>query len=176
DILKIIGNLPKLIPSNKKFKIVGNIPYYITGRLLRKIGELEVKPEICVFTLQKEVAERICAQPPNFNRLSAILGFWAECQIIKIVPRQFFSPKPRVDSAIILLKSKNNFKEVDFKKYCFLVNILFRQPRKTILNNLLFLSKNKKRWLNLLNILKIPPLDRPQKLNIYQIINLVKLI
>lgn len=176
DILKILENILKFIPANKNFKIIGNIPYYLTGLLLRRIGEMKFKPKLCVLMFQKEVGERICAQPPNYNRLGAIVQFWAEPEMIKIVSKKNFYPPPKVDSLIVKLKIKKEEPRVDFKKYCWMVNVLFKQPRKTILNNLLAINKNKGFWLKLLKRVGIGPLDRAQNLNFNKIINISRFI
>lgn len=93
------------------YKIVGNIPYYITGKLLRVMSDLKEKPERTVLLVQREVAERICAKPPEMNRLAASVQFWAEPKIIGLVSKENFSPPPKVDSAIILLKTVAGAKE-----------------------------------------------------------------
>jgi 16S rRNA (adenine1518-N6/adenine1519-N6)-dimethyltransferase len=156
DILKILQDLCSRFHASC-FKIVGNIPYYLTGYLLRLVSELKQKPELCVFTVQKEVAERIAAQPPRMNKIAASVQFWAEPMIIGIVSKKDFQPAPKVDSAIIkfipknkittvisqlcLNHSKKGIGNVDMienlqNSYYRTINILFRQPRKTILNNL----------------------------------------
>jgi 16S rRNA (adenine1518-N6/adenine1519-N6)-dimethyltransferase len=89
--------------SVANYNIVGNIPYYITGHLFRVISELDHSPKRCVFTIQKEVAERICAEPPKMNRLAASVQYWATPSIVKILPASDFNPKPKVASAIIVL-------------------------------------------------------------------------
>jgi len=168
DALKILPELPI------NYKLVGNIPYYITGYLLRTIGELDSKPRLIVFTVQKEVAERICAEPPKMNLLAASVQFWAEPEIIGYIPKKDFSPQPKVDSAIIRLRIKNyesGIKEGYYK----LVKVLFKQPRKTILNNLADGLKIKKDYLaQRLGELGINPLDRPQNLNVEKISELAK--
>ncbi|MEK7115139.1 MAG: 16S rRNA (adenine(1518)-N(6)/adenine(1519)-N(6))-dimethyltransferase RsmA [Patescibacteria group bacterium] len=134
DILKV---LPKIKIRNLKFKIVGNIPYYLTGFLFRIISELENKPSLIVFTIQKEVAERIIAQPPKMNLLAASVQIWAEPEILMILPPEDFDPPPKIDSAIIRLRIGN--KELGIRElgnYYKLIKIIFKQPRKTILNNL----------------------------------------
>ncbi len=137
DALKVI---PRLVGSLKlqvtSYKLVGNIPYYLTGKLLRTIGELPNKPAVCVFTIQKEVAERIVAQPPHMNRLAASAGFWARAEIIGRLPRADFNPPPNVDSAIIKLTAMPLDTETNQKDYYRAVRALFSQPRKTVLNNL----------------------------------------
>src|SRR3989344_6086795 len=112
DILKIF---PSIIHNSsfiiQNYKIVGNIPYYITGYLLRILGELEKKPSLIVLTIQKEVAERICAirqaqGKPKMNLLAASVQFWAEPKIIGYISKKDFRPAPKVDSAIIKLAIK----------------------------------------------------------------------
>ena len=86
--------------KNKKYKLAGNIPYYITGYLFRVISELKHKPERAIFMIQKEVAERVCAIPPRMNILSASIQFWADSSILKIVPH---APRPSPGSASAIL-------------------------------------------------------------------------
>ena len=139
DALKILPILhTKYLIPNTKYKLVGNIPYYITGYLFRVIQEIENKPSLIVFTIQKEVAERICAQPGKTNLLSASIQVWARPEIVRIVDRTSFNPRPKVDSAIVRLKThdKKRMTTEESKKYYNLLHVLFKQPRKTVLNNL----------------------------------------
>ena len=70
-----LETLPSLILtssfSSLPYKLIGNIPYYITGKLLRTLSELKRKPSSIVLMIQKEVAERVCAKPPKMNLLAA---------------------------------------------------------------------------------------------------------
>lgn len=169
DAIKALSSL-----RFRRYKLIGNIPFYITGRLLRVLSELKNKPEVIVLTVQKEVAERIVAQPPRMNLLAAITQFWAEPEIIGFIPRGKFSPPPEVDSAIIRLlprKTKNP------EQYYQFVKILFKQPRKTILNNLLTTSKNRKeKIMEKLNKTGLVPSSRPQNLNMKMIVLLASLM
>jgi 16S rRNA (adenine1518-N6/adenine1519-N6)-dimethyltransferase len=176
DVLKILPRIENFLPKNKNFKIIGNIPYYLTGRLLRQISELKTKPLVSIFTLQKEVGERIISLSPKLNKLSAITHFWTEPKIILNIPKKYFKPQPQVDSVLLELKTKNENKEINSKKYFAIVNILFRQPRKTILNNLLFKYQDKEKVLEILKKIKINPNDRPQNLTINQVIEIAKLL
>ena len=135
DILKLLSSITYNLKP-KTFKIVGNIPYYITGQLLRLIEGLKNKPKMCVFMLQKEVAERIASKPPRMNKLSASVQFWADIEIVQVISRKVFSPPPDVDSAIIRLRVLGDSFQMEEKKYYKMVKVLFKQPRKTILNNL----------------------------------------
>jgi len=173
DALKL---LPQLILKLPNYKIVGNIPYYITGRLLRIIGELENKPEIIVLTVQKEVAERITAKPPRMNLLAASVQVWASVEIIDYIPKKDFQPAPQVDSAIIKLRGVA-YEEKIMKNYYKLIKILFKQPRKTILNNLanaFLLPKDKLK--EKLERAGINAQERPQNLNLEQIKHLSLLL
>ena len=135
DVLKVLPEVTSKLESGS-YKIIGNIPYYLTGYLLRIIGELKNKPRLCVFIIQKEVAERLVAQPPRMNKLAASVQFWANPEILRLVSRKDFSPMPEVESALIRLKVLGDRLEVGEERYYRMVGILFQQPRKTILNNL----------------------------------------
>jgi len=167
----VLSTLPSIIRNSKppirNYKLVGNIPFYITGRLFRILGELEPKPQLIVLTIQKEVAERICAKPPKMNLLAAAVQLWAEPQIIGYVPKKYFSPPPKVDSGIIRLRIKGHESEIA-NNYYKLIKILFRQPRKTILNNLSAL-KNKGELRSILEKTGIDPAARPQNLSLESI-------
>jgi 16S rRNA (adenine1518-N6/adenine1519-N6)-dimethyltransferase len=160
--------LPSMVFDVKTTKIVGNIPYYITGHLLRTISELKTKPAWCIFMIQKEVAERIMAEPPRMNRLSASVRFWAEPKIIMHVDRRDFSPPPEIDSAVILLKTKAA--KGDPESYYAAVRAIFAQPRKTIINNLFDSQEGstkkdtKEKVAATLEKIGIAPLSRPQNL------------
>lgn len=188
DALKII---PQLVSNWKlktgNWKLIGNVPYYITGRLLRVIGELGNKPELCVLMLQKEVAERIAATPPRMNKLAASVQFWAKPEITMNVPRGNFSPPPEVDSAVIKLAIRDTehraqnmeHKTYEMEKYYMAVRRLFAQPRKTILNNLATSDGGQARSgdkqgakikiAEILRALGLNPEDRPQNLTVEDI-------
>ena len=146
DVQIIAGDALEVLGSNRalsrkttgaRYKVIGNIPYYLTGHLLRIIGERKDLPAICIFMAQKEVAERIIAEPPEMNRLAASVQFWAEPKIIASVSRENFTPAPNVDSAIISLTARTQKPSAaETKRYYAALHALFAQPRKTILNNL----------------------------------------
>ncbi|MCL4437645.1 16S rRNA (adenine(1518)-N(6)/adenine(1519)-N(6))-dimethyltransferase RsmA [Patescibacteria group bacterium] len=173
------------ISNLKNVKIVGNIPYYITGYLFRIIGELERKPFLIVLLIQKEVAERVCAKPPKMNLLAASVQFWAEPKIIGYVSRKDFSPAPKVDSAIIKLSPKCSFShsqecwneqnKQNADNYYQFIKVLFRQPRKTAVNNISKfknLNMTKEKLVEKLAGLGIKENARPQDLSVEQIIAL----
>ncbi len=166
-----IALLPKIVPPSGPYKLVGNLPYYATGRLIRIIGELEHKPELCVFMLQKEVAERIIAGPPKMNRLAASVQFWSHPTILCAAPKQYFSPPPAVDSAVVVLETRSDPFPASPDRYYEAVRRIFSQPRKTILNNLSLKKSagervDKTEITRRLEALSIGPRDRPQNLAI----------
>jgi len=166
DILEELPQISRRLKADS-YKVVGNIPYYLTGFLLRLISQLDHKPSLIVFTLQKEVAARIAAQPPQMNLLAASVQYWAEPKIMALVPASDFKPKPKVDSAIIRLKIKENGLGKEEKNYYQLIKMLFRQPRKTILNNLAVgLGKDKERIKEKLTSLGLNEKARPQNLTL----------
>lgn len=140
DALKILSILnTKYLIHNTSYKLCGNIPYYITGHLLRKISELGKKPKLIVFTIQEEVAERIATQPPHMNLLAASVQFWGAPKIIGRISKKSFRPQPKVDSAIIKIAPISKFprpREIGDEQYYQFIKLLFKQPRKTVLNNL----------------------------------------
>jgi len=186
DALKILAPLVEFLNlkiENLKLKIVGNIPYYITGHLLRILSEIKNKPAVSIFTIQKEVAERIVARPPRMNRLAAITQFWAEPKILFRLSPDDFSPPPEVNSAVIKLEARNTYHEAQgTQNYYKTVKILFAQPRKTILNNLAAGTKNHESKIMNQNLreeiskklldIGIKSGDRPQDLGVGDIIKI----
>lgn len=138
DALKLLSQITKRYTLNaQRYKIVGNIPYYITGHLLRVIGELELKPKRTVLMIQKEVAERLTAKPGKMNLLAAATQIWADISIIATLKPEDFSPPPKVKSAVVLLESGSmNHESGSLERYYAFIHAAFKQPRKTLLNNL----------------------------------------
>lgn len=154
-----------------RWELAGNIPYYITGKLLRTIGESTTKPGMCVLTIQKEVAERLAAKAPQMNRLAASVQFWAEPKIAFVISRNDFRPAPEVDSTTIVLRPMA--RKISPDVYYKTVRALFGQPRKTVLNNLATGMKISKTGVE--EILKLAKIDgslRPQNLSIENIIKI----
>lgn len=178
----VLHELPKLVHGEiENYKIVGNIPYYLTGRLFRILGALTPKPSRTVLMIQKEVALRLTAHPPHMNRLAAAVQFWAEPRTLFFVPRTHFNPPPEVDSAVVALTRKSLPHELVALqgRYEETMRMLFSQPRKTILNNLTdaaqFSGRNKKEVAQLLQDAGIDPTLRPQNETIDDIIRIARL-
>lgn len=165
DILKIrtLENYLKI----KNFKVVANIPYYLTSPLIRKLLEAEHKPELIVLTIQKEVAQRTCAKPPEMSILAVSVQFYADAEIISYVSKNYFWPSPKVDSAIIKIIPRESPAFAEKEAFLKIVKAGFSQPRKQISGNLakaLKLDKEKiNNWLLKNNI---GPKQRAETLSI----------
>jgi 16S rRNA (adenine1518-N6/adenine1519-N6)-dimethyltransferase len=92
---------PRFPESLKPYKVVANLPYYITSAVLRHFLEASVKPERIVVMVQKEVAEAITAKPGQQSVLSVSVQFYGKPEIAAIVPAASFYPAPEVDSALV---------------------------------------------------------------------------
>ena len=168
------------LSAKTPWKLAGNIPYYITGKLLRLMSDLEHKPERAVLMVQEEVAERICAEPPKMNRLAASVQFWADAKIVARVPKADFSPVPEVDSAVILLTTRARPQVLQAKKYYSAVRSIFAQPRKTILNNVKAgtakQNLSKQEIEAMLDKIGIDPSARPQDLTVEGITSIAEVL
>lgn len=152
DVLKIKKEIDVFSKNSDCFKVVANLPYYITSAVIRKLLEIKKPPQTIVLMIQKEVGQRICASPPNMNLLAVSVQFYAKPKIISFISKKSFWPVPKVDSALIEIKPliKKN-KEIDPALFFKVVKAGFSHPRKQLLNNLskeLKLTKEKtKHWL-----------------------------
>jgi 16S rRNA (adenine1518-N6/adenine1519-N6)-dimethyltransferase len=132
--------------SPPSYKVVANLPYYITSAALRQLLEATVRPALAVVMVQKEVAERICAQPGDLSLLAVSVQFYAQPKIIDRVPAGAFHPRPKVDSAVLRLAIRPQPAVADVAPAQFfrVVRAGFGQKRKQLLNTLsagLHLSK-----------------------------------
>ncbi len=122
------------------FKIIGNLPYYITAPIVEKIVTAAQKPEIAVIMVQKEVAERMTAAPgtKKYGSFSIFTQFYAEVALNSYVSKSSFLPWPNVSSAIVVLKPHMAPKyEVKNEKMFFdIVHAAFQQRRKKLRNSL----------------------------------------
>ncbi len=135
DILKLA---PHELIAEQDYIVVANIPYYITSAVIRHLLESRVKPRRIVLTIQKEVAERICAQPGDLSLLALSVQIYGEPRITSRIPAEAFFPKPKVDSAVLCVdiypspKVEPSLLETFFK----LTRAGFSQKRKTLRNSL----------------------------------------
>lgn len=124
---------------NKKYKIIANIPYNITGAIFKKFLTEENQPNMMVLMVQYEIAKRIMAQNKKESLLSLSVKAYGNPKMISKVPARYFSPAPKVDSAIIKISDiKRNFfenKKVE-NKFWEILHIGFAHKRKVLIGNL----------------------------------------
>ncbi len=154
-----------------EYKVVANIPYYITSHLIRTIFEKWPHPSIIVLTVQKEVAQRIVAQAPNMNLLALSVQFFADAKIIDSIKRGSFNPIPKVDSAIIQLIPKVQTPE-NQKEFFEIIKKAFSSPRKQLANNL---DENKEKIQEILSVLHHKPTARPGDLSLHEWLKLTEM-
>ncbi len=120
------------------YKVVANIPYYLTSNLIRILSEAANPPAMAVLLIQKEVAERVVAQPGDMSVLSVTAQFYWAVELGEPVSAHLFTPPPKVDSQILILRrhAEPLFPGVDAKVFFRLVKAGFSQRRKTLLNTL----------------------------------------
>lgn len=120
------------------YKLVANLPYYLTSPIIRFFLQTKPKPKIIVLMVQKEVAERIVAKPPNTSLLSIAIQFYGEPTIVREVSNDSFWPKPKVDSAIIkiLPHAEQIYKVANEQDFFRTVKAGFGEKRKQLHNSL----------------------------------------
>jgi 16S rRNA (adenine1518-N6/adenine1519-N6)-dimethyltransferase len=126
------------LTNNQPYRVIANIPYYITSKIIRLFLETPCQPKELILMIQKEVAERIVARPGEMSILSNSVQYYAQAEILFLVPREKFTPPPEVDSAVIKITPKTNFdpNNPENKAFFKLVRAGFSAKRKTLLNNL----------------------------------------
>jgi 16S rRNA (adenine1518-N6/adenine1519-N6)-dimethyltransferase len=135
DILKLS---PAELTTEKNYIVVANIPYYITSAVIRHLLESETKPRRIVLTIQKEVAQRICAKPGDLSLLALSVQVYGKPRVVAHIPADAFFPAPKVDSAVLVIDIYpvpliiEELLEPFFK----LVKAGFSQKRKTLRNSL----------------------------------------
>jgi 16S rRNA (adenine1518-N6/adenine1519-N6)-dimethyltransferase len=145
------------------------LPYYITSAILRRILEAKHPPALAAVMVQKEVAERICAEPDEMSLLAVSVQFYAHPRLVTVVPAGAFYPKPKVDSAIVRLDvyTQPVIEDVRPIRYFSVVRAGFGQRRKQIANSLsanLGIPKNEVR--EALFASGIDPRRRPETLTL----------
>jgi 16S rRNA (adenine1518-N6/adenine1519-N6)-dimethyltransferase len=152
----LVAELPKNVPAHNlqivhqdiltfdfgalppDYKIVANIPYYLTSHLVRVMSETPNPARTAALLVQKEVAERLAAQPGEMSLLSVLAQFYWEVGLAEVVPAELFSPPPKVDSQVVVFirRPKPLFPDVKPADFFRVVRAGFGQRRKTLLNSL----------------------------------------
>ncbi len=136
----ILDGIPDLSLKGKKYKVVASLPFNIVGRILRILMTEKDKLESIVVVVQKEVAQRIIAQPPYMSLLSLSIQFYSRVNVVFDINRSNFWPQPRVDSTVLKIEPKECKVKKEIENNFFrLIKAGFSSKRKYLLNNL---SKN----------------------------------
>lgn len=161
------------------YKVIANIPYYLTSNLMRVLSESKNPPLSATLLVQKEVAVRVSAGPGGMSLLSVTTQMYFEPSLGMVVPAALFTPPPKIDSQIVHLQRRSNplFGDLDSKKLFKIVKAGYSNRRKTLLNSLSAgLHKPKDETAILLEQVSINPQLRPQDLDLDDWIRLTRAV
>lgn len=159
------------------YKVVANIPYYITGKIIKMLLTAKFKPSSITILTQKEVAQNLCAQAGKLGVLAISVQLFGQPKLVRTVLAKSFYPAPKTDSAIVRIdvSAKSKYKIENEKKFFKIVKACFAGKRKQIHNTLVNnLGLDKPKALEILLRLKINPAARPQELSIEQWVELAE--
>jgi 16S rRNA (adenine1518-N6/adenine1519-N6)-dimethyltransferase len=169
DVLKL--DLDKTFGELGSYKVVANIPYYITGKIIQLFIRADKKPSSLTLLMQKEVAQNLTAKTGRMNLLAISVQLYADVKLVQIVPSHKFYPEPKVDSAVVKvdLYKKPKYKISDEKKLFRVLKACFSGKRKQLHNTLTNNLHLEKEYVDgVLSKLGIMPSIRPQQLTIEQ--------
>ncbi len=137
NIETLVANVPGVAES-PSFKVVANLPYYITSAVMRHLLETTPRPERMVVTVQKEVAQRIVAEPGKMSVLAVSVQFYGQPKLVHRIPAGVFYPPPKVDSAVVRIDTfaQPPLGVSDEKHFFRVVKAGFSQKRKQLKNSL----------------------------------------
>jgi 16S rRNA (adenine1518-N6/adenine1519-N6)-dimethyltransferase len=134
----ILESDPGQLVDEQPYKVVANLPYYITSAVIRHLLESNPSPDVLVLTVQREVAERMVAQPPDMSLLALGTQFYTTAKIVGRIPAGAFYPVPKVESAVVRLNRRTAPIASDITPDAFfeVARAGFSQPRKQLRNSL----------------------------------------
>lgn len=118
------------------YKIIANIPYYITAPIIRTLLSLSSQPQSMTLMVQDEVAERLSAEPGSMSLLSLMVQYYAQVKKQFFVPKESFDPMPKVESAVITIIPKRPYNKEEDRAVFRIARAGFSARRKTLANNL----------------------------------------
>lgn len=177
DIMKVTTEELKNLVG-EKYKVVANLPYYITTPIIMLFLESDFKPQALSVMVQKEVAERFVAKPntSDYGAITAVIDLYAKANITRIVGKNNFYPVPKVDSAVVRLDVDENRYDCDKTKVKQLIKASFAMRRKTLCNNLMALGLEREKIENALQSLGMDVRTRGETLSVNDFINLSNLL
>lgn len=163
----------------KGYIVVANVPYYITSKIIQKLLTSDNKPKTTVLLIQKEVAQRLAAEPGDMSILSISAQIYGEVALDQLVPAHFFTPPPKVDSQVVVITTrlKPLINPNDEKKFFKVVKAGFSSKRKKLRSSLSAgLGISKQDVEDMLGQAGINPDDRAEALSINQWIEIMKIV
>ena len=163
-----------------EYKMVANLPYYITTPIIFKFLEQSTNLKTMVIMVQKEVAERLCASEgsANYGAITASIKLWGNAKITRIVKRNMFVPAPNVDSAIVRIDyepNKFNISDISLTKQ--VIRSAFNMRRKTLANNLkTSFNLSSEQIINILNKANLNEKIRGEALTVNKFVEIANLI
>ena len=138
DFQKVDDEQLNQILNNREYKVVANLPYYITTPIIMKFIESAYPPKSITVMVQKEVAERLKsnALTSEIGAISLSIALYGDVEMTRVVSRKMFMPEPNVDSAVIRIDMQNKYDNIDKKPVKKLIKAAFNMRRKTFLNNI----------------------------------------
>ena len=140
DVMKYKMSDIEALCDNMPYRVVTNIPYYITTPLLMEFVEKGTRVTSLTLTIQKEVADRLCAKPrtKDYGAITVAVDAVADVVTTRVLPRTLFYPQPNVDSAVVRIDIKRNKYDIsDSALFRKVVKVAFAMRRKTLVNNLI---------------------------------------
>ncbi len=151
---------------DQPYRVIANVPYYITGAILRHLLSAEVKPTSLTLTVQKEVAERMTAQPNNMSLMAVSVQFYGTPKLVGNIGAGAFWPRPKVASSVVHIDVSPQYADVDERLFFRVAKAGFSQKRKQLKNNLKQLGLEKAGVLAVMESAEIDPKRRAETLSV----------
>ncbi len=161
------------------YVVVANVPYYITSKIVQLLMTADNKPKTAVLLVQKEVAQRLAAKPGEMSILGISAQLFAEVSLGDIVPAAFFTPPPKVDSQVVILKTRQTpfLTDIDEKDFFRVVKAGFSAKRKKLRSSLAGGLKIEKAEVeSILHKACISPDSRAEELDLNQWVSLTRIV
>lgn len=183
NVRLILGDILEIEPGElfkeSSYKVVANIPYYITSAVIRHLLEAEVRPERIVLTMQREVAERILNKDEKMSLLSLSVQVYGEAYIASQIPAECFYPRPKVDSTVLVIDvdQEPRLNRDEITRLFNLAHLAFNQKRKMLRSSLRpVLGEDLETVSAVLAEAGIDPRQRPETLSLKDWIRLVEVV
>ncbi len=179
DVQKVTDKELDEILGGKPYKVVANLPYYITTPIIMRFLERERRPQSITVMIQKEVGERLTstADRGDYGVITLAIALEGKAKVMRDVPRYMFTPQPNVDSCIVRIDLDDTYSHVDKAKVKKVIRAAFAMRRKTLVNNLMSgLGVSRENACKALNDMGLDERIRGEVLDIKQFIKLSEIL